>query len=187
MTVRISVEADLVEVRRYFRELGPGVDRAAARALNDTITTVRAKGARAIKARHKALKIGDIKREMNVSRARPGHLTAAVSVHGRPLPLRFFRAKQLKSGTKATIGQNRILLGIAGRRVFQIASKGGDFFIRRKGGGRRIRRYRGPSLPGAFRAQEGEFREIAIDRWRVTFPNRLRFELDKAIRAAQRG
>jgi len=185
MTVRINVRADISEARRLFFELGPGVDRAASRALNDTITTVRAEGARSIKAKHKALKIGDLKREMRLQKATRNSLTAAARTTGRPLPLDRFRPTWLKAGVKATIGTKRSLMGTAGRRVFRIPAYGNDYFIRRNPTGRSVRRFRGPSLPAVFRAKTEEFERIARRRWRVVFPNRLRFEIEKAQRKAR--
>jgi len=170
-----------------FRELGEGVNRAAARALNDTITTVRAVGAREIKKNHRALRIGDIKRSMKLGRATRNLLSARTTTSGKAQPLSRFRPRLFKVGTKATIGNERVLLGKAGRRVFIIPRYGNEYFIRKSDSGRRVRRFRGPSLPGVFRAQLDRFRAIARDRWAVTFPNRMRFEIEKAQRKARGG
>lgn len=187
MTIRLNVKADLKEVRKLFRELGPGVDRAASRALNDTITTVRAEGAREIKAKHKALRIGDIKREMKLGRATRRLLKASTTTAGRPLPLGMFKPSAKKrAGVTAVIGTQRVLMGQQGRRAFVIAKFGSEYFVRRFARGRAVKRIRGPSLPGVFRASIDRFRAIAQARWVKTFPNRLRYEIEKAERKARR-
>lgn len=185
MSINIDVQSDLKEVRTMFRELGPGVDKAAARALNDTITTVRAQGARAIKLKHKALKIGDIKREMKLGRATQRLLSAHTSTEGKPLPLRLFRPGVKRAGVTAIIGNSRVLMGGPGRRAFVIAAYGNEYFIRKHAKGRRVRRIRGPSLPGVFRASLDKFTGIAHARWAIAFPNRLRYEIDNAVKKAR--
>lgn len=181
MTVRIDISADLKQVRKLLKELGPGVDRAAARALNDTITTVRAQGAREIKRKHKALKIGDIKREMKLGRATRQLLSASASTKGRPLSLSLFKPSSKKrSGVTAVIGTKRALIGSPGRRAFVILAFGNEYFVRKSVKGRRVKRIRGPSLPGVFRASTEKFTRIAKDKWAIAFPSRLRFEIEKA-------
>ena len=57
--IRIDVRADVKKAQKFFTNLGrDGVQKAAARAINDTLTTVRAEGARLIRQQHPALKIG---------------------------------------------------------------------------------------------------------------------------------
>lgn len=177
----LDVRSDLREVEKLFKYLGPGVAKAASRALNDTITTVRAEGAREIKRKHKALKIGDIKREMKLGRATRQLLSAGTSTTGKPLPLQHFAPSSKKrAGVTAVMGLQRVLMGQAGRRVFQVNAYGNQYFIRRQNKGRSIKRIRGPSLPGVFRANLDKFRTIAQTRWATTFPNRLRYEIEKA-------
>ena len=184
--ILVDVEVDVKEVRRLWSELGKGVDRAAARALNDTMTTVISQGARSIKSRHSALKIGDIKRRMVRFRAHANRLTTVVSVTGKPLSLSLFRpSDKRKAGVTAVIGTRRVLMGVAGRRAFRIPAYGNEYFVRRNVKGRAVKRVRGPSLPGAFRAASKDFERIAIDRWNVAFPSRVRFEIDKAQRRAR--
>jgi hypothetical protein len=184
--MRISVKSDFRQVKKMFKELGPGVDRAAARALNDTITTVRKEGAQEIKRKHKALKIGDIKREMKVGKATPHRLNASAETRGKPLPLRNFSPSSKKrGGVTAVIGNKRVLMGSPGRRAFQIPKFGNEYFVRKSASGRRIKRIRGPSLPGVFRASVDKFSAIARHRWVKTFNSRLKFEIEKAMRKAR--
>jgi len=184
--VKLDIKTDLKEAQRYLRELGPGVDRAAARAINDVLTTLGMKGRQAMKKENRALKIGDIKANMKTTKANRLHLGGSIEVSGKPLSLLLFKPKQFKLGTKAIMGNVNTLLGSEGRRVFHIPDFGGEYFIRKAAGGRSVRRFRGVSLPGAFRAREDEFMLIARTRWETTFPNRLTYEIEKA-RALARG
>lgn len=184
--MRLDVRSDLKEVEALFRELGPGVQRAAARALNDTIRTVRAEGARAIKREHRGMKIGDIKRAMVMKQAFPKRLQASVDVEGKPLSFTLFRPHQLKrGGVKVTLGKQRITLKYKGRKTFRIAKYGNEVFARRFATGRQVRRLRGPSLPGVFRAREEEFGRIAREKLPKAFRSRLQFEIDKAAKVAR--
>lgn len=181
MPVGLNVRTNVRQVQKLFRELGAGVDRAAARALNDTITTVRAEGAREIKRKHKALRIGDIKREMKLGRATRLLLSASASTKGKPLPLGLFRpSSKRKAGVTAVIGSKRVLMGQAGRRAFVIPAYGNEHFVRKAAKGRGVKRIRGPSLPGVFRASIDKFQRIAQAKWAKAFQSRMKFEIAKA-------
>lgn len=183
--IAINVKADIRQAQKMLRLLnGSAVHKAAARALNDTITTVRAEGAREIKSAHPALKIGDIKRNMTVSKAYTNKLTAKVETKGKPLSLKLYGANMTKRGVTAKLGTKRGPVKYKGRPAFVVLSFAGEIFVRRNEKGRRIRRFRGPSLPGVFRAQLGKFQAIAAKRWKVAFANRLKYEIAKAEAAA---
>ena len=186
--MRLDVRADVKGAQRFVRELDKrAVPRAAARAMNDTITTVRAEGAREIKKRHPQLKIGDIKHEMKVTKANQYQLHASVDVTGKPTSLLIWGARQVKKhggGVTARIGQTRRMATYKGRKAFIIESYKGEVFVRRFATGRQVRRLRGPSLPGVFRAQERKFKRIAEQRWPRAFKSRMDFEIDKAAKKA---
>ena len=188
MTLRASITADIKQAQVYFKEIGDmGIRRAAARALNDAFVTVRAEGARMIKAEHPALKIGDIKSQMIVTKAHPnaGGLSASVETTGKPLSLKLFNVKQLKSGrVTAKMGKTQRPVQHRGQGAFIVDKFGGEVFVRRHIKGRQIRRFRGPSLPGVFRAQAERFLKLAVQRFQVTFKSRLTFEIEKARRKA---
>lgn len=185
MAIKVDVRADVSQIRAMYAHLGKGVDRAAARALNDTVRTLRAEGARAIKRHHRAMKIGQIKREMKIERANPKRLSASVDVTGKPTSLTLFQARQLKrGGVKATIGNTRSLITFKGRKAFIVPKYGNEVFARRFATGRQMRRLRGPSLPGVFRAREKEFTAIAQDRFPKAFRSRIQFEIAKAEKVA---
>jgi hypothetical protein len=185
--IQISFQADVREAREFLKIVGQDAcDRAAARALNDAARTLRAEGARAMKAKHRALRIGDIKRQMIMKQAFPRRLVARVSVKGRPLSLTLFRPHELKrGGVKVTLGNQRVTLRYQGRKTFRVKKYGNEIFARRHAKGRAIRRIRGPSLPGVFRARENEFINIAHRRFRRAFPSRMQYEIDRAAKVAR--
>jgi hypothetical protein len=190
--ISLNVKADVTEVERYLSILEKDAARkAAARAINDTLTTLRAEGARLIKTAHPALKISDIKANMIMKRASYTNLRGLVSTTGRPLSALLFNVrggKQTKSGRSpltAQFGQLRTELGIGSRLAFRIAKFGDEVFVRRDDRGHGVRRLRGPSMPGVFRAQLARFQQIAAERWAVTFPSRLRYEIELAKAGAK--
>ncbi len=185
--VEIVVKADIRKAQRFVRDLDRrAIDVAAARAMNDTIRTVRAEGARLIKRAHPAMKIGEIKREMHVTKASRWKLRASVRTFGKPLSLLRFGASETRSGVSARIGQGRKrVVFYQGRKAFRVKAYQGEIFVRRFEKGRQIRRFRGPSMPGVFRAQRGKFLQIVAKRWPVTFASRMQHEINKAAAAAR--
>ena len=183
--MRLDIRADIKDAQRFLRVTQKGVARAASRAINDSLVTVRAEGARAIKAQHPAMRIGDIKANMAIDRVHPSNLEGQVRTKGRPLSLLLFQARQTKRGVTARIGAGkRQLVNYHGRKGFKVKKYGDEVFVRAYPKGRQIRRFRGPSMPGVFRAQGKRFKEIAQRRWAVTFPNRMKYEIEKAKRQA---
>lgn len=180
--LEIIVEADIAVARRYITELDQrAINRAAARALNDVTRTIRAQGAKYIKAEHPALKIGAIKAAMKVEKADRFDLTARVSTSGEPMSVLLFGATlNKKRGVSARIGKARKrLIDYHGRRAFVIHAYGGEVFVRREDKGRRVRRFRGPSMPGVFRARRPAFDKLIRERWPKAFASRLDYEISK--------
>jgi len=185
--ISVSVQADLREARKMFRELGPGVDRAASRALNDAMTTVIAKGAREMKKTLPGLNVSTIKSHIKRQRATFRRLSTDIWTSGFPLSGHLFKPAATRKGITVKLGKRRTLARVGSRKAFQVAKFGTKVFVRRSSTDRRIRLFRGPSLPGVFRARTAEFQRIARERWAVTFPSRLRFEIEKAsAKAASR-
>jgi hypothetical protein len=188
--MQLSVRSDIRQVERMLTNLRThGVKMAAARAINDTIITLRAEGARAIKRDHPALRIGDIKDKMTLKRAHKFNLRGIVATTGRPLSALLFQPKggtmRKRGGTSPVtlrIGQGRAQVMYRGRLGFRIKAYGDEVFVRTHGKGRAVRRFRGPSLPGVFRAKGDEFTVMAERRWIETFKSRLRYEIDLAKR-----
>jgi hypothetical protein len=189
--MQLSVRSDIRQVERMLTNLRKnGVRMAAARAINDTIITLRAQGARAIKRDHPALRIGDIKDNMTLKRAHKFNLRGIVATSGRPLSAMLFqprggnmRKRGGASPVTLRIGQGRAQVMYRGRLGFRIKAYGNEVFVRTHGKGRAVRRFRGPSLPGVFRAKGDEFTVMAEQRWIETFRSRLRYEIELAKRS----
>ena len=187
--IQLDIRTDIRQAERFYSNLKRGaVRRAAARAINDVLRTLRAEGAREIKRAHPALKIGDIKSKMTMKRAHYLNLTGMVATQGAPLSALLFRptgGQQRKRGrTPVSImfGASRGVVSVDGRKGFRIPQYGDEIFVRRFAKGRQVRRFRGPSMPGVFRAQGPRMKSIAEQRWAVTFRSRMRFEIEQAKR-----
>lgn len=199
--INVSIQADIREVQSFMRNLkGNAIPRAASRAINDALVTVRAEGAREIKKSHPALRIGDIKSNMVVHKSTPSSLSGSVETKGKPLSLKLYglgastiiaQTRYTKGGRTHVISQRGVTaqMGTArmpvvyqGRPAFIIPAYNNEVFVRADAKGRRVRRFRGPSLPGLFRAQSTRFKQIALARWAVTFPSRMQFEIELAKR-----
>jgi hypothetical protein len=187
--INLDISVDIRQAERFYSNLRKGgVKRAAARAINDTVVTLRAEGAREIKKEHPALSIGTIKSKMTVKRAHYLNLRGMVATQGRPLSALMFspsggiRGKHSTSPVKARFGRNRSVLMYQGRKAFRVKAYGDEVFVRTFAKSRRIRKLRGPSLPGVFRARTPRFLQIARQRWAQTFASRMRFEIAQAKR-----
>jgi hypothetical protein len=196
--ITVDVRADIKQVQRFLNVTKAGVRRAASRAINDSLVTVRAEGARDIKKDHPALSIGDIKQNMVMTRSTPRTLTGMVDTKGKPLSLTLFRPKggegsRRKIGARgqvslvrtsrpitAQIGRKRGPVQYHGRKAFRVLQYHNEIFVRTHAKGRQLRRFRGPSMPGVFRAKGSRFKSIAMRRWAATFPSRMKFEIEKA-------
>lgn len=186
--IQLDIRADLRKAERFLTNLRKNaVKKAAARAINDTLVTLRAEGSREIKAKHPALKIGDIKAKILMKRAYYLNLRGSINTSGTPLSMLLFNptggtrtAKGRVTPLRARIGQNRSIIEYQGRKAFRIGAFKNEVFVRRFAKGRRVRRLRGPSMPGVFRAQNDKMMVIARKRWAVTFQNRLKFEIEAA-------
>ncbi len=180
--IKLDIRADVREAKRFLANLDEkAIDRAAARAINDALVTVRAEGARDIQRQHPALRIGDIKANLTTHKAWPKKLTGSVDTKGRPLSILLFGANETRRGVTARIGAGkRQVVSYHGRKGFKIAKYGGEVFVRRDPKGRRVKRFRGPSMPGIFRARAKEFLVIARNRWAQTFPSRMKYEIEQA-------
>jgi len=204
--IRLDIRADIKEAQRYCSNLQKNaVRKAGARAINDVIITVRAEGAREIKKAHPALAIGAIKNAMLMRKANRLTLVGSVDTEGRPQTLLLFkpsggdrpvrfrktRTAGIYNATRAAvarpltamIGTKRSVMQYKGRKAFRIAKYGNEIFVRRNGSGRQVRRLRGPSLPGVFRAQYARFQAIAQQRWAAAFRSRMQYEIELAKKA----
>lgn len=198
--IKLDIRSDVRQAERFYSNLRrDGVKSAAARAINDTLITLRAEGARMIKADHPALSIGAIKNAITMKRAHKFNLRGLVATQGRPQTLLLFnvrggnrRISFRKTGAAgiynatrtaratpvtAQIGKSRSAMQLHGRKAFRVPAFGNEVFVRRSGKGRQIRRLRGPSLPGVFRAKGSPMVDLARQRWRTTFASRMQYEI----------
>lgn len=183
--IQLNIRSDIRQAERFLTNLRKNaVKKAAARAINDTLITLRAEGSREIKADHPALKISEIKKNMVMKKAHQYNLVGRLSTSGRPLSMLLFRPTRgsKRVGVKARIGHARGQLDYQGRKAFRIRAFADEVFVRRFGRGRQVRRLRGPSMPGVFRAQGVKFKRIAQNRWQVRFNHQLKYEIEIAKR-----
>lgn len=187
--IQLDIRTDISQAQRFYSTLRKNaVKKAAARAINDTLITLRAEGARFIKQDHPALKIGDIKNNMTIKRAHQFNLRGMVATRGAPLSALLFRptgGRRTKRGVTPTsimFGQRRGVVSIDGRKGFRIPRFGNEVFVRRNATGRQVRRFRGPSMPGVFRAKGQFMKSLAEQRWQKTFASRMRYEIELAKR-----
>ena len=199
--ISLDIRVDVRQAERLYTNLKRNaVKKAAARAINDTLITLRAEGARAIKRQHPALSIGAIKNAMVMKRAFPTLLTGSVNTTGKPQTLLLFapsggEGHRRRVGPRgqvslirtsrpltARIGTQRKVMQMQGRKAFRVLRFGNEIFVRRFARGRQIRRLRGPSLPGVFRAQRALFQSIANTRWPINFRARMAYEIQLAKR-----
>ena len=202
--INLDIRVDIKQAQRFYSNLRKNaVPMAAARAINDTIITLRSEGARMIKRDHPALKIGDIKARMNVKRAFKYNLSGSVGTEGSPLSALLFKptggGRQFKFRSTGTagiynaqavrsrpvtimFGPKRGVVSVDGRKGFRIARFGNEVFVRRFGKGRQVRRFRGPSMPGVFMAKGSEMLALARARWQKTFASRMQYEIELAKR-----
>lgn len=199
--IHLNVQVDIRQAERFYSNLRKNaVKQAAARAINDTLITLRAEGARMIRRDHKALSIGAIKSAITMKRAHQHSLRGSVSTTGKPQTLLLFRVlggegSRRRLGPRgqvslirtrrpltAVIGNQRSVIEYKGRKAFRVLAYGNEVFVRRHAKGRQIRRLRGPSLPGVFRAKGGPMKALAERRWATTFRSRMAYEIERAKR-----
>jgi hypothetical protein len=187
--IHLDVRADIREAERFYSNLRKNaVKKAAARAINDTLTTLRNEGTKMIKRDHPALKSGEIKRRMNRKLAHMYNLRGSVGTEGFPLSALLFRPQGGRGARKRVppvslhIGKNRFVVDYHGRKAFRVKAFGNEVFVRRFGKGRRLMTWRGPSMPGVFRAKGNEMLALARARWQKTFASRMQYEIALAKR-----
>lgn len=100
--IGLNVRSNIREVRERFMELRKGVeDAATVRALNRTITTVRAAAQREIRKEYTGLKARTVRDELKIVRATRALQQAKITVEGKRMPLiDFVSAATVKSRTK---------------------------------------------------------------------------------------
>ena len=203
--IQLDIRTDIREAQRFYSNLRKSaVRKAAARAINDVLVTLRADGARKIKQQHPALAIGAIKNAMFMRKANRLTLKGMVETEGKPQTLLLFKPSggvghRRTTGVRgqvslirtnrpltAMVGTKRSVMEYKGRKAFRILGFNNEIFVRRHAKGRQVRRLRGPSLPGVFRAQYGYFQALAKQRWATAFRSRMAYEIELAKRSVGR-
>jgi len=170
------------------------------RALNRTITTVRAAAQRRIREKYPGLTASTVRDQLKLTRASRAMMVAKITVKGRRMPLMEFAARQTKRGVTVRVTAQRKLIphafiatmksGHTGVFVRAGSSKesGADVTfrvgkgsrLRKKGSDLPIAELTSISLPKAFmnQAVQTEIRRLAHQ----TFVENLRHEMRHEMR-----
>jgi hypothetical protein len=148
------VTFDASQVLKNVGNLPGAHRRAISRGLNKTAANVRTAASVAIRAK-RSLSASTVRKALAIKQANPNHLVATLSVTGRPIPLKEYKANQTKRGVtvKVTPGKPK-LVGHRGNRAFIIAKIGGHVFAREGKGRLPVKKLYGPSLPATFLQEE---------------------------------
>ena len=190
---KLSIEPDIREARRALKELGPGVDKAAARALNKTAVAVRKKVIPEIR-KERAIKAGLIRQDLRIFRANSKRLVSEIRARGFSIPMRHFGANMTKRGVTVRIkqGTKRTLLKHGNRAAFINAGSklGPNVFVRESSGRLPIKKWSPvPGIPHVFvkRLIIQGMKTTARQVWPRRFREEIRFEVNKALSRARRG
>lgn len=128
-------------------ELGADGPRAATRAVNRTLSTIKTASVRAL-AQEVGLRNKDVTPSIALTRATFARAIGSLWVTGRRIPLLAFHARQTRQGVSYRLPKGRQLLPSGFIATMKSGHRGA--FVRR--GKRRlpIVEAHGPSLPGAF-------------------------------------
>lgn len=178
----ISIKTqNLRRLQRRLKSQYPKVYKPAmAAALNKTLTTVTAQGARNI-SKAMGLKISDVKKDMQKFRATRNRLTAAIVSRGRPLSLvKFGASKQLKRGiSHKAWGKRRTIKG-----AFRANVKGGEqIFIRKGKRSLPIKKLWGPGTARTMATPEimDDMFKVVDARLIVTLKQEIKFRTGRAL------
>ncbi len=181
--MEFNVRSDVKDVLAMLNETQKFiVPKAAARAINKTITTVNAQAARDIKKDIGGkLSISEIKASMNKTQANPRALYAAIYAKGRRIPLIKIdpSASQDSSGVNYKTGKGRNHIPHAFVSTMKTGHKG---VFKRKGSARLpIQELYGPSLPKVFTngVIMQAMSKVANERWVKAFQQEINYELSK--------
>jgi hypothetical protein len=189
--ISIDVKHSLGGFEAHLAGLADARMKAAVRALNRTMTTVRAEAARAMAREYEGLKIGTLKRQMRFKRATASEAAASITFSNRRFrlygnwSLRHSRGQRVRTARlpfRVETGEGRRLDPAALRDAFiQRAKSNGapNLFLRAGRERYPITVLVAPSLSSAFvERQVGEkLARIARTRFAVVFAQELKFRL----------
>lgn len=106
--IKVDVRSNVGDARRRMTALRESVqDQAVVRALNRTLTTVRAAAQREIRKEYPGLRAGTVREELKIRRATRAVMNAKITVQGRRMPLIDFAASQTRRGVSVRIKGQR--------------------------------------------------------------------------------
>lgn len=172
---------DAAQVLKIVADLPGTHRRAISRGLNKTAANVRTAASAAIRAK-RALSASTVRKALAIKSANPNRLVATLSVTGRPIPLKEYKASQTKRGVTVKVSPGkRKLVEHRGNRAFLIAKIGGHVFAREGKPRLPVKKLFGPSLPATF--LNDEVRRAWTTTAQEALPKRLieeiRFELNR--------
>lgn len=182
--IRIDIRPELADVERMLREMSPTARRATSRAINRTLTTVRAEAARQVREQRN-LPIREIRRQMRIDRATPAALSGSIVVTGRPIPIRHFaRSSSRGVSAKVTRKGRAVLLRREGRKAFRNPAVGGGLPVLYRVSSKRLPIRAWPPVPGIPRVLVQDrivaaLRALAHTTFRSRIASELRFELSR--------
>ena len=176
--IGLNVKADAREVERVLAGIRGGAPTVLRRALNRTITPVRAEAARDV-AQDMRVRVGTARRAMALRRATNRSLEASVTASGQRIPLIEFRARPVRQGISYDLGRGRTVAKGAFLSTMKSGHRGA---FRRKGKSRLpIGELRGPSIPHVFLQEKivEAMRRVAGKVWSAEVERQLRFFLSR--------
>ncbi len=174
MELRITSNID--ELAGRLADLGPKAARAQMRALNRTIEQVRTAATREIAA-DVGLTQGVVRKSIELTRATPGQLRAALWFSGKRIPLVDFGARQTATGVTYRLGRGSAL------HAFLATMRSGHagVFRRRNKARLPIAELRGPSLARVFGNHLPDYRILSD----MLYRKNLAHEVDFLTSAAE--
>lgn len=151
-------KSDIADLLRTLKVLPKGLEKAASRAINKTLTSTRAYMVKVVRADY-AVRARDVRSELEIQKANWSHLTGRVYGSGSPgIPLiQFARMKRVPSTRRLKSGGYTPKVGVpvlirkdrgkmAARGIFLARMKSGHVgAFKRTGEGRKIKETYGPS------------------------------------------
>lgn len=186
-------KSDIADLLRILKVLPKGLEKAASRAINKTLTSTRAYMVKVVRADY-AVKARDVRSELDIQKATWSHLTGRVHGSGSPgIPLlQFARMKRVPSTRRLKSGGYTPKVGVpvlirkdrgkmAARGVFLARMKSGHVgAFKRTGEGRKIKEAYGPS---PIKILASERYDAQIDDFAgETFEKNLQHEADFVLR-----
>jgi hypothetical protein len=181
MAIVVDLRADVRQVEKMLGGLRKDAPVVISRAINRTLTPLRATAAREI-ARDLKLPVNTARKAMTLRRATPFQLAGSVTASGRRIPLIEFGARQVAAGVSYDLGRGR---QVAKGAFIPGARQGAPT---RRAVFRRVARarlplefLRGPSIPKVFVQKKitAALRATSDARWPREVQAQLRFLISR--------